>query len=65
MSLEEIKFHIDEPGEIIDMSIGWLARERLILLKPTKSGYVITDHSGIEHQLINCEHNDYVTADHQ
>ena len=44
MSLEEIKFHIDEPIEIIDMSVGWLVRESYIVLEPFPHGYMIKEH---------------------
>ena len=43
VSLDEVEFCIDEPSEMIFMSLGWLAREGYIHLDHRSGEYFITE----------------------
>ena len=38
LSIKELELYLDEPGDVILMSVGWLIRERLIQVAPNNLG---------------------------
>ena len=41
VSISDIKFHIDEPVDVIDMSIGWLIREDYVRVVRGNEKYLL------------------------
>lgn len=45
LSVEEIKTKMDEPAEVVDMALGWLVREGLVVMMSRQSEELVQDNS--------------------
>ncbi|OGX37626.1 MAG: hypothetical protein A3C36_05085 [Omnitrophica WOR_2 bacterium RIFCSPHIGHO2_02_FULL_52_10] len=45
LSVDGIKSRLDEPAELVDMALGWLVREGLVMMVPRQNEEVVQDNS--------------------